>query len=140
MDSNPDKKPAIPVDVEKQMVTEVMGLGEQGCGISRRQMLDRAATVCRQLKLENFKDRVSGMDWLAGLRRRHTVLVLPKTEKLPTVHSRILNPIKVGRYFVDLHKYSKDLSSTEIWNMDETNLNIRSGQGIGISWIHECAC
>ncbi|CAC5396563.1 TBC1D20 [Mytilus coruscus] len=36
----------------------------------------------------------------------------------------MLNPIKAGRYFVDLYKYSKDLSPTEIWNMDETNLNM----------------
>ncbi|CAC5407325.1 unnamed protein product [Mytilus coruscus] len=123
VDTKSGKKPVIPGDVETKMVNKVMGLAEQGFGVSRRQMLGRAATVCSQLKLKNnLKDGVSGMDWLAGLRRRHPVLVLRKPEKLATV--RMLNPIKVGRYFVDLYKYSKDLSPTEIWNMDETNLNM----------------
>lgn len=125
VDTKPGKKPVIPGDVETKMVNKVMGLAEQGFGVSRRQMLGRAATVCSQLKLKNnFKDGVPGMDWLAGLRRRHPVLVLRKPEKLATVRSRMLNPIKAGRYFVDLYKYSKDLSPTEIWNMDETNLNM----------------
>ncbi|VDI11963.1 Hypothetical predicted protein [Mytilus galloprovincialis] len=125
LDTKPGKKPVIPGDVETQMVKKVIGFAEQGFGISRRQMVGRAATECSQLKLtNNFKDGVPGMDWLAGLRRRHHVLVLRKPEKLATVCSRMLNPIKVGRYFVDLYEYSKDMSPTEIWNMDETNLNM----------------
>ncbi|VDI06610.1 Hypothetical predicted protein [Mytilus galloprovincialis] len=125
LDRKPGKKPVIPGDVETQMVKKVMGLAEQEFGISSWQMLGRAATVCSQLKLKKkFKDGVPGMDWLAGLRRRHPLLVLRKPEKLATVRSRMLNPIKVGRYFKDLYEYSKDMSPTEIWNMDETNLNM----------------
>ncbi|VDI53838.1 Hypothetical predicted protein [Mytilus galloprovincialis] len=126
VDTKPGKKPVIPGDLETQMVKNVMDLAKQGFGSSRRQMYGKAATVCSQLKLKNnFKVGVPGMDWLAGLRRRHPVLILRKPEKLATVRSRILNPIKVGRYFVDLYKYSKDLSRTEIWNMDEIGVGCK---------------
>ncbi|CAC5426498.1 unnamed protein product [Mytilus coruscus] len=120
VDTNTGKKPS---DVEKQMVTKVMDLAEQGFGISSRQMLGRAATVCKQLNLKNnFKDGSPDMDWLVGLRRRHPVLSLRKPEKLATVRSRMLNPIKVGRYFVVIN--IAKMSPTVIWNMDETNLNM----------------
>ncbi|CAG2206707.1 HARBI1 [Mytilus edulis] len=97
------------------MLNKVMGLAEQGFGISQQQMLGKTATVCSQFKLKNnFK---VGGPWngkLAGLRRRHPVLVLRKPEKLATVRLRMLNPIKVGRYFVDLHRYSKDVSNRSL--------------------------
>ncbi|CAC5414439.1 unnamed protein product [Mytilus coruscus] len=38
----------------------------------------------------------------------------------------MLNPLKVGRYFVDLHRQltTYKLSPTEVWNMDETGLSL----------------
>jgi len=54
--------------------------------------------------------------------------VLRKTEKISTVISSMLNPIKAGKYYTDLHKYSNSLTPMEIWNITILNLEHRPGK------------
>ena len=118
------RRTAIPLEVENCMAEKAMDLASKGFGIGRKQMVARAATLCRQMNAKTpFKNGVPGKDWWAGFRRRHPQVVLRKAEKLSTVRSRMLNPVTVGNYMKELHSYAT-FSPTHIWNMDETGINL----------------
>lgn len=100
------RPPAIPRDIELQVVEAVKMAARRGIGLTRNQILARTQMLCKNLSIKgtygNFK---AGKDWWEGVKRRHSDIALRKPEKLTTTRARMVNREVLGRYFKDLGKF-----------------------------------
>lgn len=124
IDAKPGRKPVLSNEIEKRIIKNVTESAEKGFGISRKQLLHRAAVLCKRNKITGFKNFTPSKHWWEGLKKRHPEVALRKPEKLGTVRARMLNGCVVDKYFADLSKIVVNLNLQEkpenIWNCDET--------------------
>ncbi|XP_069131674.1 tigger transposable element-derived protein 1-like [Argopecten irradians] len=118
------RKPALPEDVEKKIVSNIKKSADRGFGVSRQQLLTRTGILCRRMNASVFKNGAPTKHWWNGLKARHPDLTLRKPEPLGTVRARMLNSSVVDNYFHTLSEVVAKLNlqnaPERIWNADET--------------------
>lgn len=64
----PGRRTTIPPEIEEKIANALKEASRQGMGISRRQLLRRVGTLCKNMKLEagQFNQKIPGKDWFAG--------------------------------------------------------------------------
>ncbi|XP_033755670.1 jerky protein homolog-like [Pecten maximus] len=124
IDAKIGRKPALPDEVEKQIVDNVKRNAERGFGMSRQQLLTRTGLLCKKMSASVFKNGAPTKHWWQGLKTRFPELTLRKPEQLGTVRARMLNSTVVDNYFVELAGIVEALNlqnaPERIWNADET--------------------
>ena len=123
------RKPALPPQVEDELVSRAISAADKGFGISRKQLMIKAGQVAKKMKLDTpFKDNIAGKDWFLGLKERHPELSIRKPQRLSTARSKSMNRQTVSQYFGILGDLQSQLPTEErpqvIWNMDETGLSM----------------
>lgn len=87
--ARPGKPPAIPTEIEEQVVKSAMAAADMGFGISRAML--KTGQLVNRLKLKTpFKNGIPGNMWWRGLKSRFPEMVIRKPEKLSTVRSRMM--------------------------------------------------
>jgi hypothetical protein len=89
-------------------------------------MLRRTGELCKRLRVTPFKNPQPSKEWFNGFKKRHS-LSIRRAEKLGSSRARMMNPVVVNNYFVDLESIFDDLKLSEkphcVWNCDETGRN-----------------
>lgn len=89
--ARPGKPPAIPTEIEEQVVKSAMAAADMGFGISRAMLKAKTGQLVNRLKLKTpFKNGIPGNMWWRGLKSRFPEMVIRKPEKLSTVRSRMM--------------------------------------------------
>lgn len=122
------RPPALAPEIENKIVSSVKMASKLGIGLSRKQVLQRANTLCKRMDIETtYSNFQAGKDWWEGVKKRHPELVIRKPEKLSTVRARMLNSEVINKYFDELEKVIHALNLAQqpshIWNADETGFN-----------------
>lgn len=93
-------------------------------GVSRAQLFQRTALLCKRLRVSVFKNGAPGRGRWNCFKKRHPELAIRKPEKLGNSRARMLNPTVVERYMNDLGQKISELKlehkPNQIWNCDET--------------------
>lgn len=79
----------------------------------------------REVKV--FKDNLPGADWLKGFLVRNPVLSQRFAENVKRTRAAVDEPM-LRSFFENLSNELKDVSPTNIWNFDETNLSDDPGK------------
>lgn len=124
IDANIGRKPSLPECVENKIAENVVEASKRGMGVSRAQLFQRTALLCKRLRVSVFKNGAPGRGWWNCFKKRHPELAIRKPEKLGNSRARMLNPTVVERYMNDLGQKISELKlehkPNQIWNCDET--------------------
>jgi ABC-type arginine transport system ATPase subunit len=104
LESNIGRPPSLPKSIEGKIVENVIEASRRGMGISRRQLLQRTAQLCKRMKVSVFKNGAPGRGWWSGLKKRNPVIAIRKPEKLGNSRARMTNPTVVQNHMTDLGK------------------------------------
>ncbi|XP_069136714.1 jerky protein homolog-like [Argopecten irradians] len=127
--SRSGRKTVFPAEVEKEMVEIAQRRANEGFGLSRQQLLGKAARLATNMKIKTpFKGGKPGQAWWDGFRQRNPSIALRKPEKLSSIRARNMNQVTLSNYFQDLSEVITSLnlqnSPDKIWNMDETGCQL----------------
>lgn len=125
--SRSGRAPVVPLHIENEVTKHVLQAAEQGFGVTRQQLLYKVGRMCKDIGLKTpFSGGIPGKFWWEGFKQRHPEVTLRTPEALSTSRARCMNPVVVGRYFIDLDKLLKENGIMEkphlIWNADETGI------------------
>ena len=126
---SPGKQPVFSKDVEDRLAEKIKGAASMGMGLSRQQIIAKAAQLARTMKIKTpFKNGIPGKDWVDGFLRRHPDLSLRSPSPLSTVRCRMLNKVVTQKYFDHLSQIIADNQLHDkphaIWYMDETSVSL----------------
>lgn len=125
--SKPGRKPVLSTDIERSISQKITTAADKGFGISRAQVMIKAALVAKNLKLEHpFKNGSAGKDWFSGFKKRNQDITIRKPQKISTQRSKGMERGEVMGYFNTL-KSQLDLVNSNpncVWNMDEKGFQL----------------
>ena len=121
------RPPALPLEVEAEVVRNVLDCAEKGFPLSRRGVLHKVGQVAHQLKIKTpFKDGKPGLEYWRGLKKRHKELTVKSAEGMQATRISAMNRESVSAYFQELGGLLKENYLQHrphlIWNCDETNM------------------
>ncbi|MES9883347.1 MAG: helix-turn-helix domain-containing protein [Sedimenticola sp.] len=121
------RKPTFPVEVEKEIAETAKTAADKGIGLSKSQLLVRAGKLATRLNIKTPFKGTPGHGWWQGFKNRNVGITLRQPEPLSNNRSRMMNPIVVGRYMVELKTIitQHNLDANTIWNCDETGINMQ---------------
>lgn len=102
IDANIGRKPSLPECVENKIAENVVEASKRGMGVSRAQLFQRTALLCKRLRVSVFKNGAPGRGWWNCFKKCHPELAIRKPEKLGNSRARMLNPTVVERYMNDI--------------------------------------
>ena len=117
------RPPALPQDIEDQIIAQAQQAAEEGFGIGVRQLQVKTARVAHRLSIETpFKEGIPGREWFAGVKKRHPDMSLRKPEATSSARLRTMKRSVVDDYFQALSNIiiENRLGRDQIWNMDES--------------------
>lgn len=74
------RKPSLPECVENKIAENVVEASKRGMGVSRAQLFQRTALLCKRLRVSVFKNGAPGRGWWNCFKKRHPELAI-KTQK-----------------------------------------------------------
>lgn len=70
LDAKSGRKPVLSNEIEKRIIKNVTESAEKGFGTSRKQLLHRAAVLCKRNKITGFKNFTPSKHWWEGLKKK----------------------------------------------------------------------
>ena len=116
---------SIPKEVEDKIVAVILDCAEKGFPMTKRMVLERVGRLCYQAGFKTqFRNFTPSEKYWRGLKKRHPELVIRSPECCTHKRLKALTREKMDAYFDELHQLIRDnnLHPSDIWNMDETNL------------------
>lgn len=125
--AKPEKNPLLGQDLETKLVNYAVGRAEKGVGFGKKQFLEYASQLATKHKIKFMSGKPSEK-WWQLMKKRNDCMWLCKPEPTAAIRNMCMDFDKVQHYFHALNglldKTGLAKSPEQIWNMDETGLQL----------------
>ena len=125
MSAKAERKSLIPLELEEKLLDFADNRARMGIGFRKEQLLIYAGKLVNNCGY-SFKNGKPFSKWWRLLNNWHKKKVAFRQPESTTaaVRNRCMNPIQVAKNFNALKEVIKDCQPEQIWNMDETGLQL----------------